>query len=112
LIGASGDGPRHDERAAGEAVNVAGRHQVGAVAREADDFGDDRHAVATGDRVLVDLAHRADRTRMPAASRTRPVTRTSRPCVSSGNVSLAAPCRSARYRCHFAVTVGVVALSS
>jgi len=54
-------GARDDERAAGEAVDVAGRHQVGAVARETDDFGDDRRAVAAGDRVLVDLAHRADR---------------------------------------------------
>jgi hypothetical protein len=49
-------GARHDPRAARQAVHVAGRHQVGAVAGEADDFGDHRRLSGH-----ADLADRADR---------------------------------------------------
>ena len=43
--------PRHDAGAAGQAVDVAGRHQVGAVAGEADDLGEHRRlAGACGPR--------------------------------------------------------------
>ena len=71
---------RHDARAAGQAVHVAGGHQVGAVAGEADHLGQHRRLA----RRMRTSQTEPTGTRMPAASSTRPVTRTSVPCVSSG----------------------------
>ena len=53
FIATAGDGARHDARAARQALDVAGRHQVGAVAGEADDLGEHRR--------LAGHAHFADR---------------------------------------------------
>jgi hypothetical protein len=70
---------RRHARAAGQAVHLAGGHQEGAVAVEADHLGRDR--VLAG---RPHVAHRPTGTRTPAASSTSPVTRARVPTASSG----------------------------